>query len=146
MQEQQSGKAQPKTGGAVENPYSERYKMVTTPDVVTYWNPDYSKKLSTEEAEADSKAIAVLPDKTSMPYADYKNLAGKVVNKYYTSKAGPSPTATTPAPQADVGADKTLAPGYGVKGVRMQAPDGTISTVDPDKVEYYKGKGAVVIP
>jgi hypothetical protein len=51
---------------------------------------------------------------------------------------------STPIPT--VGADKNLAPGYGVTAVRMQAPNGTISMVDPDNVEYYKSKGAVVIP
>jgi hypothetical protein len=44
------------------------------------------------------------------------------------------------------GGASDLAPGYGVKGVKMRAPDGTISTVDPDKVEYYKSKGAVIVP
>ncbi len=74
------------------NPYADRYSMVTTPDVVTYWSPDYSKKLSTQEAETSGNAVAVLPDKTSMPYADYKKMAGQIVNKYYSNKAvTPSP-------------------------------------------------------
>jgi|ERR1041385_7834665 hypothetical protein len=39
-----------------------------------------------------------------------------------------------------------LAPGYGVQAVKMQAPDGTVSDVDPNLVEHYKSLGAVVIP
>jgi len=31
------------------------------------------------------------------------------------------------------------------QGVKMRAPDGTVSTVKPEKVEFYKSKGAVVI-
>lgn len=39
----------------------------------------------------------------------------------------------------------TTAPGYGNKAVMMKAPDGTVSPVDPDLVDYYKKKGAVVV-
>lgn len=83
------------------NPYEDRYKMFTTPDVVKYYNADKSQKLSSQEAENDTNAVAVLPDGTTMPLADYKKMAGQVVNKYYANKAptdNPSDNQTGTAP------------------------------------------------
>jgi hypothetical protein len=51
-----------------------------------------------------------------------------------------------PPAERGSGAGSNLAPGYGVKTVKMKAPDGTVSDVDPNLVTYYKNKGAVVVP
>jgi hypothetical protein len=99
------------------NPYADRFNMMTTPGVVTYWKPDYtpvpggnpSGQLSTDQAEALSKAgtepIASLPDGTEMPYSQYKKIAGTIQQRYYTSarggqQAGGIAPPTTQVPQA----------------------------------------------
>lgn len=55
----------------------------------------------------------------------------------------PAPDAAPTAPPSDqVGGH---AADYGVKATYMKAPDGTVSPVDPNLVEYYKSKGAVIV-
>jgi hypothetical protein len=49
-------------------------KYYDQPGMVTYWNKDYSKQLSTEEAAKDPDARAVLPNSASMKLGDYQKL------------------------------------------------------------------------
>jgi hypothetical protein len=61
------------------------------------------------------------------------------------SQSIPTPT---PSPGGAAPADTAAghAKDYGVQGVRMRSPNGQVSYVDPDKVDYYKGLGATVVP
>jgi len=57
-------------------------QTVTTPGAVTYWNSDYTKQISSKDAEdSPSDTYSVLPDGIAMPYKDYKKWASKVVTK-----------------------------------------------------------------
>ena len=73
--------------GKAPNPYQQRFDWVNTPGAVTYWNPDYSKQLSNDEAAgAAGTTMAVLPDKTAVPYNSYLKMADQIRNRYLSGK------------------------------------------------------------
>jgi hypothetical protein len=82
-----------------------------------------------------AKASHVRVQGTVMPMSDYASY-------YRRLKQQPvQPNVATAG-----GAASNVAPGYGVQAVRMRAPDGTVSAVDPQLVDHFKSLGAVVVP